>query len=307
MFNSSPPNVARECWKVLVKDTVRRTLYDESGVIKKSPFPYEACSNDEYLTVDRDSLPPMEYYYSLLKQCNVKQKDYEYADQIYKRYGMKNLEEFNEFYNVMDVLITSVFIGESSKKLYDETDIEIRRCSSMSQFTGMAMLLKSRETPQLPNSFMMYELATSGIRAGLSTIGKRYAINTAALSEEKFLQMCKVEDGEGEQQYYASTIWKVDEKNQYGGSQDCKMPYIGFVERKNPSVEMVKALLKKIDAETDNQNGYGFFATVSMSLHNQYHDDSILYSPMIVKTAPELQWMSSLQLRYYADPMKNGK
>ena len=50
-------------------------------------------------------------------------------NEIFKRYGMESVEEFNEFYNVMDAIITSVFIGESSRRLYEETGIEIRNCS----------------------------------------------------------------------------------------------------------------------------------------------------------------------------------
>ena len=80
----------------------------------------------------RASLPPMEDYYSKLKQSGVKKIDYDYANEIFKRYGMVSVEEFNEFYNVMDSIITSISIGESSKRLYEETGIEIRNCSSMS-------------------------------------------------------------------------------------------------------------------------------------------------------------------------------
>ena len=207
---------------------------------------------------------------------------------------MKNIEEFNEFYNVMDAIITSVFTGESSSRLYGETGIEIRSCTSMSQFSGVAMLLKSKERPQLPKSYAMYEMITSGIRAGWSTIDKSYAINTSTLNKENYESMSKVK---GTDKYFASFIFNLDENNQYGGTQDSKMPFIGFIERKNPSVELGKNLWKKMDEETDPHNGYGFFATVSMNLPNDYHYDEIFYSPMIVKTAPHFQRMSTLQLK----------
>ena len=147
VFVGKDPGVVRGGWKMILKDTVKRTLYDEKGFIKKSPFPYEDCSTDEYLTLKRDSLPLKEDFYSMLKQSGVSDADYDYAKEIYKRYGMESVEEFNEFYNVMDAIITSVFIRETSKKLYDEISIEIRSCSSMSQFSVIAMLLKSKETP----------------------------------------------------------------------------------------------------------------------------------------------------------------
>ena len=54
-----------------------------------------------------------------------------------------------------------------------------------------------------------------------------------------------------------------------------------------------------MDEETDPYKGYGFFATVSMYLPNDYHDDGILYSPMIVKTAPPFAF--ALQLKYYGE------
>ena len=191
LFNSGTAATARECWKLIVKDTVRRTLYDEKGFVKKSPFPYEACTSDKYMTTLRDSLPPKTIYDSLMKQGGVGNNEYNYANQIYKRYDMKNLEQFNEIYNVMHAIVTSVSIGESSNRLNKETGIEIRSCSSMSQFSGVVVLLKSKDSPQLPNSYAMYELITSDIRAGLSTIRKRYAVNTSALNKEKYESMCK--------------------------------------------------------------------------------------------------------------------
>ena len=205
----------------------------------------------------------------MLKQSGVNEKDYNYANEIFKRYGMESVEEFNEFYNVMIAIITSVFIGESSKKLYDEIGIGIRNCSSMSQFSGIAMLLKSKETPQFPNSLSMYEMvARRSIRAGLSSIGKRYAINTSALGKENFELMCRIPDT-NPPQYFSSTIFKVDENNQYGGAQDGQMPFIGFVERDNPTVDMALNLLSKMDSGEEPRTGYGFVATVSMYNHGQ--------------------------------------
>ena len=303
LFNGKDAAVIRGGWKIILKDTVQKTLYDEKGLIKKSPFPYEACTTDEYMTMKRDKLPPIEDYYSLLKQSGVDKKDYDYANEIFTRYGMESVEEFNEFYNVMDAIITSVFLGESSNRLYKETGIEIRNCSSMSQFSGIAMLLKSKETPQLPNSLSMYEMVTRGIRAGLSAIGKRYAVNSSALGKDTFERLCRIPDTYPPS-YYAFTILKVDENNQYGGAQDDQMPFIGFIERDDPTVEMTLNLISKMDSAEETGTGYGFVATVAMYLPNHLHDKNILYSPMIIKMAPELQWMSPLQLRHYGEPLK---
>ena len=128
----------------------------------------------------------------------------------------------------------------------------------------------------------MYEMVTHGTRAGLSSIGKRYSINTFSLGKETYEGMCKIPNTYPTQ-YFSSTIFKVDENNQYGGAQDQQMPFIGFVERDEPTVEMVLNLIPKMDSAEDPRTGYGFVAAISMYLPNHLHDKNILYSPMIVK------------------------
>ena len=59
-----------------------------------------------------------------------------------------------------------------------------------------------------------------------------------------------------------------------------------------------------MNSSGDPHTGYGFVASVSMYLPTHLHDENILYSPMIVKAAPQLQWMSPLQLRHYGEPLK---
>ena len=51
------------------------------------------------MTTLHDFLPPKEDYYSLLKQGGNNEKEYDYANQIYKRYCMKNIEQCHEFYD----------------------------------------------------------------------------------------------------------------------------------------------------------------------------------------------------------------
>ena len=68
--------------------------------------------------------------------------------------------------------------------------------------------------------------------------------------------------------------------------EDGQMPFIGFVERDNPSVDMALNLLSKMDSVEEPRSGYGFVATVSMYLPNHLHNKNILYSPLIVKAAP---------------------
>ena len=66
------------------------------------------------------------------------------------------------------------------------------------------------------------------------------------------------------------------------------MPFIGFAERDDPTVEMVLQLITKMDSAEYTRTGYVFVTAVSVYLPNHLRDIIyILYSPMIVKSAPE--------------------
>ena len=69
----------------------------------------------------------------------------------------------------------------------------------------------------------MYEMVTSGIRAGLSYIGKRYAVNPSALGQDNYERMCKIPDT-SPPIYFSFTIFKLDENNQYGVHKINKCP-----------------------------------------------------------------------------------
>ena len=123
------------------------------------------------------------------------------------------------------------------------------------------------------------------------------------MGKENFERMCKIPNSDPVE-YFSSTIFKVDENNQYGGAQDGQMSFTGIIERYNPCVDMALSLISKMSSAEESGTGYGFVATVSMYLPHHFHDKNILYSPMIVKVAPELQWMGPLQLRHFGQPLK---
>ena len=74
-----------------------------SLVVRKGVYPYEYMDSPKRL--EETQLPPKETFYSRLNDAGISDEDYEHAHQVGKAFGMKNLKEYHELYNEIDVLL----------------------------------------------------------------------------------------------------------------------------------------------------------------------------------------------------------
>ena len=49
-------------------------------------------------------LPPKEAFYSRMNDENISDEDYEYAETVWKEFGIRTLKEYTGLYNEVDVL-----------------------------------------------------------------------------------------------------------------------------------------------------------------------------------------------------------
>ena len=60
--------------------------------------------------MEETQLPPKEIFYSKLNDEGISDEDYEHARQVWKAFGMKNLKDYHNLYNQVDVfLLADVF------------------------------------------------------------------------------------------------------------------------------------------------------------------------------------------------------
>jgi len=69
---------------------------------QKGAYPYDCI--DSVKKLNETSLPPKEDFYSKLNEKDVKDEDYERANKVWKEFNVKNLREYTELYNKVDVL-----------------------------------------------------------------------------------------------------------------------------------------------------------------------------------------------------------
>ena len=70
---------------------------------RKGIYPYDYMNGIEKFS--ETQLPPKEAFYSKLNDCGVSDEDYEYAQRIWKEFGIKNLGEYHDLYLKSDVLL----------------------------------------------------------------------------------------------------------------------------------------------------------------------------------------------------------
>lgn len=74
----------------------------------KGVFPYDCINHIDKFRETR--LPDKKYFYNRLKQTDISDADYNHAENVWKTFKIKNLEENNDLYLCIDVLLlTDVF------------------------------------------------------------------------------------------------------------------------------------------------------------------------------------------------------
>ena len=97
--------------------------------LAKGFYPYEWCDHENKLL--ETQLPPVEAFYSKLKSANTLgnddatiQKNYEMLQQVWRGSGMKNMRDFLEWYNNLDV-IPFVEAVDKQKAFYIEHELDM--------------------------------------------------------------------------------------------------------------------------------------------------------------------------------------
>ena len=86
-------------------NNVKRYYADDklSLLTKKDIYPYEYINSPEKLK--ETQLPPKEAFYSRLNDEGISDENYTHAKKVWKTFEMKNLEDYHNLYNQVDVLL----------------------------------------------------------------------------------------------------------------------------------------------------------------------------------------------------------
>ena len=142
-------------------------------VTRKGCYPYEYVIGRERFAETR--LPPIEAFYSKLYESNVSAEDYERAQDIWRVFGIENLQQYHDLYLMTDVLLLAdVFenFREVSMKTYD---LDATHYFTSPGLTLSACLKMTDIHLELFTHPDQLNLILRGIRGGVSQISNRYS------------------------------------------------------------------------------------------------------------------------------------
>ena len=143
-----------------------------SLLIRKGVYPYEYMNSPEKLK--ETELPPKEAFYFRLNGVGISDEDYEHAREVWKTFQMKNLEDYHNLYNRVDVLLLADVFEN-----FRDVCIKNYKLDPAHYYTALGLAwdaaLKATEVKlELLSDIDMLLMVEKGIRGGVSMISNRY-------------------------------------------------------------------------------------------------------------------------------------
>ena len=223
---------------------------------KKGIYPYEYI--DSWKKMQETRLPLKEHYFSQLTGKGISEKDYEFAQDIWKKFKLENIGQLHDLYMGTDVaLLADVFeaFREFNLKHYKLDPAHFLTAPSLSwsaclKYTGVKL-----ELPTCPTMSMFFD---RGLIGGISFIANQFArANHAGLGDKFDIRKA------------ISYIFMVDCNNQYGYAMSQHLPTGGFKWIEDgKSVEEWANFIKSLN---DNQEK-GYFLEVDLAYPKELHE-----------------------------------
>ena len=174
----------------------------ELGLIsRKGFFPYEWTTSLQLLR-DTRYFPGRDSFFSVLRGSTITEKEWLHAEQVYRVFKCRNMEEYMELYLKTDVLLLAEVFGAFRQAIYEKFNLDPAHYISLPQLSWDMCLSSTGCRLLIPSDPDMHLIPEVNIRGGLSFAGLRHAV-------------CRNDDEQ---------ILYIDANNLYGGSMMRKLP-----------------------------------------------------------------------------------
>lgn len=226
-------------------------------LISKQALPYEFL-NLENIKEKRDALPPIEAFYSKLKNANISADMYQAANDIYKIFNCKTLEDYLRIYNILDVGTTIDALEEHRRLSFKHLKLDRLAFVTLPSAAFRSAMASSKQKLEYVKNIDAHILITKAIRAGICTNPQRYTERNQPgelnYNPEKPLKAIAFLD------VSSMYLWAQTKKLYHGGLRKL-------------SEEEVMAF-KIMETDTEGEKGYllRVRAKYNNSLHNLHND-----------------------------------
>ena len=119
-------------------------------------------------------LPPKEAFYSRLNDEGISDKDYEYARKVWETFEMKNLEDYHNLYNQVDVLLLADVFENFRDICIKNYKLDPAHYYTAPGLAWDAALKITKVELELLTDIDTLLMVEKGIRGGVSMISNRY-------------------------------------------------------------------------------------------------------------------------------------
>lgn len=233
-------NLTRDMFK-FVKDTFPPQHLDL--MVRKGIFPYDYVNSWEKLNETR--LPSKDAFYSILREENISDADYEHANKVWDTFNIQNIGQYTDLYLKLDVkILTDVF--EQFRNLCMEIyDLDSAHFYTGPGLTFNAALKTTKVKMQLIHDIDVVLFFEKSLRGGLCQCSHRYT-----KANNKYMPNYD----ETQQKNIFLTYW--DANNLYGLSMSQNLPIGNFQWLPNACVQQIENKLQNLHFNEDTFTSY---------------------------------------------------
>ncbi len=138
---------------------------------KKGIFPYEYL--DDWSRFSETSLPDKDKFYSQLKNENISDDEYKYAQDMWTKFACKTFGDYHDLYLKTDVLLLADVFESFRQVSHANYGLDPCWYYSAPGLSWDALLKTSKIELELLTDIDMFNVIEKGIRGGISVITKQ--------------------------------------------------------------------------------------------------------------------------------------
>ena len=195
---------------------IMKDFYKDINLLKqKGVYPYEYIDSLEKL--NETQLPPIEAFYSTLKQETITEEEYQHAQNVWNTFNCQTLLDYHKLYLQVDVLILADAFEKFREFFLKHHEIDPAYCYSAPGLTWQCGFKHTKIKLDLLTDYDMLLMFENGIRGGYSgVLGDRYV-----KANNKYL------DGFNPNEK-SNYLLYLDANNLYGWAMSQKLPTGNF-------------------------------------------------------------------------------
>ena len=259
---SSLDKLVKACPKTSF-DLLRSKFGNEhiDSLLQKGIYPYEYM--DSFYKFKETRLPPIEEFYSSLKQSGITQEEYERAQRVWETFDLKTMGDYHDLYVTTDTLLLAGAFENFRRVCKQNYGLDPANYFTAPGLSWDALLKHTGIELELLTNVDKHLFFERAKRGGISSVGHQRYFK----ANNKYLP-------DYDPQQPSSYIMYLDANNLYGWAMSQPLPYAGF---KWLSQTQLKQFTPKYISKFNPNSDLGFVLEVDL----EYPKNSTIYTTII--------------------------